>query len=367
MWGALLVGVAAVAAGRMHGVLLAGIALIPLVAFELVTGLPVATQTLQRVRRAAARVFEVLDTPPPVQEPAHPLTLPSSLSPATPQPPLHPATHSRPTSPAAALHATLPVGIVPIHARDPAPRRCRHATCATATRARHAGRSIGIDLDLRPGRRVAVVGPSGAGKSTLAGVLLRFLPYAGGSVTLDGIELDELDGDEVRRAVGLVSQDAHVFDNTLEENLRLARRGATEEELDDALAAARLLDWTRGLPVGLRTEVGERGARMSGGQRQRLAIARALLADFPVLILDEPGEHLDTQTADAIVADLLAVTEGRTTLLITHRLTGLEEVDEVLVLDHGRVLERGTHTELLTLGGRYAELWRRERETGQLG
>jgi ABC-type multidrug transport system fused ATPase/permease subunit len=168
------------------------------------------------------------------------------------------------------------------------------------------------------------VGPSGAGKSTLAGVLLRLLPYAGGSVTLDGIELTELDGDEVRRAVGLVSQDAHVFDNTLEENLRLARREATQEQLDAALAAARLLDWTRKLPAGLQTEIGERGARMSGGQRQRLAIARALLADFPVLILDEPGEHLDTQTADAIVADLLAVTEGRTTLLITHRLTGLE-------------------------------------------
>jgi ABC-type multidrug transport system fused ATPase/permease subunit len=224
----------------------------------------------------------------------------------------------------------------------------------------------GVDLDLSPGRRVAVVGPSGAGKSTLAGVLLRFLPYAGGSVTLDGVELAELDGDEIRRAIGLVAQDAHVFDNTLEQNLRLARRGATAEELDDALAAARLLDWTRGLPAGLQTEVGERGARMSGGQRQRLAIARALLADFPVLVLDEPGEHLDTQTADAVVADLLTVTEGRTTLLITHRLTGLQDVDEVLVLDHGRALERGTHGELLTLGGRYAELWRREREIAPL-
>ena len=366
MWGALLVGVAAVAAGRMQGVLLAGIALIPLVAFELVTGLPVATQTLQRVRRAAARVFEVLDTPPPVQEPAHPLTLPPSLLPSTPQPPLQPATQQWPTRP---RPSTTPLS--PSATSTSTPATQAPALQTRDLRYRYPGQRNWaldrIDLDLRPGRRVAVVGPSGAGKSTLAGVLLRFLPYAGGSVTLDGIELDELDGDEVRRAVGLVSQDAHVFDNTLEENLRLARRDATEEELDDALAAARLLDWTRGLPAGLRTEVGERGARMSGGQRQRLAIARALLADFPVLILDEPGEHLDTQTADAIVADLLAVTEGRTTLLITHRLTGLEEVDEVLVLDHGRVLERGTHTELLTLGGRYAELWRRERETGQLG
>jgi thiol reductant ABC exporter CydC subunit len=324
MWGALAVGVAAVHAGRLEGVLLAGIVLIPLVAFELVTPLPSATQTLQRVRRAAARVFEVMDTPPPVPEPAHPVALGD--------------------------------GPRALHVRD-----LRYSYPGQTRRALD-----GVDLDLSPGRRVAVVGPSGAGKSTLAGVLLRFLPYASGSVTLDGVELAELDGDEIRRAIGLVAQDAHVFDNTLEENLRLARRRATAEELDDALAAARLLDWTRGLPAGLQTEVGERGARMSGGQRQRLAIARALLADFGVLILDEPGEHLDTQTADAIIADLLAITEGRTTLLITHRLQGLEDVDEVLVLDHGRVLEHGTHGELLAFDGRYAELWRRERETGPL-
>jgi ATP-binding cassette subfamily C protein CydCD len=151
-----------------------------------------------------------------------------------------------------------------------------------------------------------------------------------------------------------------VFDSTLEQNLRLARRDATMDELRDALAEVRLLDWVDELPRGLVTEVGERGARMSGGQRQRLAIARALLADFPVLILDEPGEHLDTETADAILADLLATTRERATLLITHRLIGLEEVDEVLVLDRGAVLERGTHSELVGLDGRYAELCRRE-------
>jgi thiol reductant ABC exporter CydC subunit len=318
MWGALLVGVAAVHAGRLDGVLLAGLALIPLVSFELVTGLPTATQTLQRVRRCAARVFEVMDTPAPVGEPAHPLALP---------PPPH-ALRVR------GLRFTYPGAARPA--------------------------LEGVDLDLGPGRRVAVVGPSGAGKSTLAGVLLRFLPYDGGSVTLDGVELADLDGDASRTVVGLVSQDAHVFDSTLEENLRLARREASTDDLRAALAAVRLLDWTEQLPAGLSTEVGERGARMSGGQRQRLAIARALLADFPLVVLDEPGEHLDTQTADAIVADLLAVTRETGTLLITHRLVGLEEVDEVLVLDRGRVVERGAHAELLALGGRYADLWRRE-------
>jgi thiol reductant ABC exporter CydC subunit len=320
MWGSLLVGVAAVHEGRLDGVLLAGLALIPLVAFELVTGLPAATQTLQRVRRSAARVFEVMDTPAPVAEPAHPLALPSS----------------------------------------PHALRVRRLRFTYPGAARPA--LDGVDLDLRPGRRVAVVGPSGAGKSTLAGVLLRFLPYDGGTVTLDGIELADLDGDAYRTVVGLVSQEAHVFDSTLEENLRLARREASTDELRAVLAAARLLDWTEQLPAGLSTEVGERGARMSGGQRRRLAIARALLADFPLIVLDEPGEHLDTHAADAIVADLLAATRETGTLLITHRLAGLEEVDEVLVLDRGRVLERGTHAELLARGGRYESLWQRERE-----
>jgi thiol reductant ABC exporter CydC subunit len=323
MWGALLVGVAAVRAGQLDGVLLAGMALIPLVAFELVAGLPAAAQALQRVRQAAARVFEVMDTPPPVAEPVVPVVL-----------------LSRPH--------TLEVRDL----RAGYPGSERWALC-------------GIDLDLRPGRRVAVVGPSGAGKSTLAGVLLRFLSYEGppGSVTLDGVQISDLDGDACRRVVGLVAQDAHIFDSTLEENLRLARREATREELQTALANVRLLDWAQRLPAGLATEVGERGTRMSGGQRQRLALARALLADFPVLVLDEPDEHLDTLTADAILADLLALTRERAALLITHRLAGLEEMDEVLVLDEGHVIERGTHADLIRLGGRYAALWRRERGT----
>jgi ATP-binding cassette subfamily C protein CydC len=319
MWGALVVGVTAVHSGRMNGVLLAGLALIPLVAFELVAGLPAATQTLQRVRRSAARVSEVMETPPPVLEPGCP----------------------------------APLSAPP------------HSLRVRGLRFRYPGANRpaldGVDLDLSPGRRVAIVGPSGAGKSTLAGVLLRFLEYREGSVTLDGVELADLDGDECRTVVGLVSQNAHVFDSTLEENLRLARREANEDQLYTALAIARLLEWTEQLPRGLSTEVGERGARMSGGQRQRLAVARALLADFPLLVLDEPGEHLDTATADAIVADVLASTDEKATLLITHRLAGLEEIDEVLVLERGRVVERGSHGELLALGGRYAALWQTER------
>jgi thiol reductant ABC exporter CydC subunit len=347
MWGALLVGVAAVSAGRLDGVLLAGIALIPLVTFELVTVLPAATQTLQRVRRSAARVFEAIDAEAPVVEPKHPPTLDDQ----------HPVGQSREDR-----RYTDPPGFGDSHEQLSHTLTARGLGCSYPGAEHPALR--GIDLDLSPGRRVAVVGMSGAGKSTLAGVLLRFLPYEGGSVALDGQEIDELNGDEVRRVVGLVSQDAHVFDSTLEENLRLAKRDATADELRAVLAEAQLLDWVEGLPDGLQTEVGERGARMSGGQRRRLAIARALLADFPVLILDEPGEHLDTATADAILADLLAGTRGGATLLITHRLTQLEEMDEVIVLDHGQVRERGTHAELTGLDGQYAALCRREMGKG---
>jgi len=192
-------------------------------------------------------------------------------------------------------------------------------------------------------------------------VLLRFLPYQSGSATLDGVQLQALRGDDCRRAIGLVAQDAHIFNTTVEENVRLARRQATDVQLRDALRRARLLEWVDELPGGVLTEVGELGSRISGGQRQRLALARALLADFPVLILDEPGEHLDTATGDALVADLLDATAARSVLLITHRLAGLEDVDEVIVLECGRVLERGTHAELLGRGAAYAAMWYRER------
>ena len=320
MWGGLLVGVAAVRGGALDGVLLAVLALVPLAAFELGADLPTAAQTLQRVRRSTARTIEVLEAVPPVSEPEHP----------------------------------RPIGLVPTH----------HVLRARGLHARYGTDGPWVleelDLDLISGRSVAVVGSSGAGKSTLANVLLRFLPYEGGSITLNGAPVSELAGDDYRRIVGLVSQDAYVFDTTLEENLRLARRDATPAQLRDALDRARLLEWITGLPDGLETRVGAHGAEISGGQRQRLALARALLADFPVLVVDEPGEHLDIAAADALVADLLATRATQATLLITHRLAGLQAVDEIIVLDRGRALERGSHDALITAGGAYARMWARE-------
>ncbi|MFE6774805.1 thiol reductant ABC exporter subunit CydD [Streptomyces sp. NPDC057702] len=315
------VGVRAVADGRLDGLWLAVVVLTPLAAFETVAGLPGAVRYRQRVGRAAERVREVLDAPAPVREPESAAT-----------PPQQP----------------YPLVVRRLTARHPGQRRPA---------------VDGFDLELVAGRRVAVVGPSGSGKTTLAQVLLRFLDAEAGTYTLAGVDAAGLSGDAVRRLVGLCAQDAHLFDSSLRENLRLARPDASEDELRAALAGARLSAWADGLPDGLDSLVGEHGARLSGGQRQRLALARALLAGFPVLVLDEPAEHLDLPTADALTRDLLAATEGRTTVLITHRLAGLDAVDEVIVLDAGRVAQRGAYAELARSAGPFRRMLERERAT----
>ncbi|MGW3516850.1 thiol reductant ABC exporter subunit CydD [Streptomyces hydrogenans] len=313
------VGVQAVRDGRLDGVALAVVVLTPLAAFEAVTGLPLAVQYRQRVRHSAERVFEVLDAPVPVHEPAVP--------------------------------AASPAGPFPLE--------------LAGIGARYAGQEHpaldGFALTLDAGRRVAVVGASGSGKTTLAQVLLRFLDVEAGTYKIGGVPAWELDGDDVRRFVGLCAQDAHLFDSSLRENLRLARTDASDEQLREALRRARLLDWVDGLPEGLDTLVGEHGSKLSGGQRQRLALARALLADFPVLVLDEPAEHLDLATADALTDDLLRATEGRTTVLITHRLRGLDAVDEVVVLDGGRTVQRGPYAELAAEDGPLRRMLEQER------
>ncbi|MEU5411019.1 thiol reductant ABC exporter subunit CydD [Streptomyces clavifer] len=316
--GAAAVALPAVYDGRLAGVELAVVVLTPLAAFEAVTGLPLAVQYRQRIKRSAERVYEVLDAPVPVREPVTP-----AETPGTP----------------------FPLVVRGLSARY---EGAGHDALAS------------VDLTLTAGKRVAVVGPSGSGKTTLAQGLLRFLDAREGTYRLGGVEASALDGDTVRTFVGLCAQDAHVFDSSIRENLRLARTGATDDELRDALAGARLLSWVQSLPDGLDTPVGEHGARLSGGQRQRLALARALLADFPVLVLDEPAEHLDLATADALTADLLAATRGRTTVLITHRLGGLDAVDEILVLDGGRVVQQGPYAALAAQDGPLRRMLERE-------
>jgi ATP-binding cassette subfamily C protein CydC len=216
----------------------------------------------------------------------------------------------------------------------------------------------GLDLELAPGRRVALLGPTGAGKSTVAAVLLRFIDLAGGSATLNGCDLGRLDSDDIRVALRGLAQDAHLFDSTIRANLLIGAPEATDPELAGVLARVRLSGWIASLPEGLDTPVGAHGATLSGGQRQRLALARALLSDPAVLVLDEPTAHLDPENRASLAADLLAVSRGRSTLLITHDLIGLDQVDEIIVLSDGRVAERGSHAELSRFDGLYHHMLR---------
>ncbi|ARX88740.1 multidrug ABC transporter ATPase [Streptomyces alboflavus] len=218
----------------------------------------------------------------------------------------------------------------------------------------------GIDLAIPAGGSLAVVGPTGSGKSTLSHLVPRLYDVTGGRVTLDGVDVRDLDFDTLARAVGVVSQEAYLFHASVAENLRFAKPDATDEELHDAARAAQIHDHIASLPDGYDTVVGERGHRFSGGEKQRLAIARTILRDPPVLILDEATSALDTRTEHAVQQAIDALSANRTTLTIAHRLSTVRDADQIVVLDSGRMAERGTHGELLDRGGRYAALVRRD-------
>lgn len=292
--GALSTGIPAVGSGALDGVLLAVIALVPLAAFEPVLALPQAVQHAAKARACGRRLLEVTATPEPRPDPDEPFDI--DLNPAGGPPHVE----------IKRLSVTWPGAEAP------------------ALRA--------FDLTVRPGERVGLMGPSGIGKSTLAAALMGFLPY-GGSLRLGGIELSELDGDTVRSQVGLCSQDAHIFDTTLAENLRLARPGAADGELARALRWVGLRDWLDGLEDGLDTRLGEHGRAVSGGERGRIALARCLLAEREVLILDEPDAHLDAATAERVLRTTAAAIEGKTAIIITHRPLPPGVVDRVVRLD----------------------------------
>ncbi|MEU9840551.1 thiol reductant ABC exporter subunit CydC [Actinomadura sp. NPDC048032] len=293
----LVVGLNAAHRGALPGVLLAALALAAAAAFEAVRPLPEAARDLLTAHSAAARLDALTACPAPAADPPRPL---------------------------------------------PAPRgdllRMR------GVRARHAGSPWvldGVELDLRPGERVALLGPSGAGKSTLAHLLVRFRDPDEGAVTLDGHDLRDYAQDDVRRAVCLVDQHAHLFGTTIRANVALARPDAAEPEIVDALRRARVWDWVSGLPGGLDAHVGEHGARVSGGQRQRIALARAFLSGARLLVLDEPTAHLDPATARDLLTDVLRDTSGTGILLITHTPPPPGTADRVLHLRSGRLQEAG--------------------------
>ncbi|MFJ2770629.1 thiol reductant ABC exporter subunit CydC [Streptomyces sp. NPDC087300] len=278
--------------GALPAVRLTVLAVLALVSFEALTPLPAAARRLAEVRASARRLADVLDTPPPVTEPAAPAPLPTEG----------------------------PIGV------EVTGLRVRHHPDAPPA-------LDGVDLRVPPGHRVVLLGASGSGKSTLIAALMRFVPYEAGSIRVGGRELRDCAGADVRRLITGMTQDAHVFHTTIRANLLLARPDATEAELREAARAARLLAWIEALPDRWDTVVGGDGATMSGGQRQRLLLARALLADPPVLVLDEPTEGLDPDTAADVLADILDATRGRTTLLIAHDRAGLAAADAIATLD----------------------------------
>jgi ATP-binding cassette subfamily B protein len=229
---------------------------------------------------------------------------------------------------------------------------------ATLDRTEGAPVLKGVDFTVEPGQLVALVGPSGAGKSTTSMLVSRVYDVTAGAVLIDGIDVRDATLDSLRDTIGVVTQDSHLFHETIAENLRYAQPGATDDEIWAALRGAQVADLVKSLPEGLDTVVGERGYRFSGGEKQRIAIARLLLKHPSIVILDEATAHLDSESEAAVQRALSVALAGRTALVIAHRLSTVRDADLILVLDHGRIVERGRHTDLVTAGGLYAELYR---------
>lgn len=309
LWGMLWLGIPLVAEGQLAPPQLAMLALLALAAFESVAGLPMAFQQLGATLTAARRLFAIVDAEPAVVEPQGPSPCPR--------------------------HNGIEVRGLRFSYPSAEPGNQRAAL-------------DGLDLDLPEGARVAIVGATGSGKTTLFNLLLRFWAPDGGSIRLGDEDLHAFRGEDLRKRIALVSQHTHLFDASIRENLLLAAPDATQGQLEQACATAQIHEFITALPQGYDTWVGETGVRVSGGQARRIAIARALLRDAPILLLDEPTEGLDAATERALMDALHALMQGRSTLLITHRPVALKEMHEILVMDRGRVIERGTHRTLLT-------------------
>ena len=321
--GVLVVAIPLVSNSTLDGVVLAVLVLAVIASFEAVLPLPSAFQYLERSLAAGRRLFEIVDAEPAVTDP------------------------ERPQHPAGADYSLV----------------VRDLTFRYQPGERPALSSV--DFELQPGRTLAVVGPSGAGKSTLVNLLLRFWDYREGSIRLGDCELREMAQDEVRQLIAVVSQRTTLFNASIRDNLLLARPGAGDQDLIQAAQQAQVHEFIMSLPQAYDTWVGEQGLRLSGGERQRIAIARAILKDAPIFLLDEAAANLDAVTEQAVGEALRALAGRRTTLVVTHRLPGLEAADEILVLNQGRVAERGRHDDLLAQKGLYWQMW--QAQSGMLG
>lgn len=314
LWLVLLIIIPQVTAGNINGVMLGMFALMTLASFEAVTPLPLAAQSWTSSREAARRLFDVVDTKPIIED--------------------------KNLSQAKITNYDLQVS---------------NLTFRYPSQSKPALRDISFKIP--SGKSIAIVGPSGAGKSTVANLLFRFWEYDQGEICLGGESLKMLNQDEVRKRFALVSQNSYFFNTSVRENMRLARPSMTQAEMESAARATQIHDFVMSLPKGYDTIIGEQGLRLSAGERQRLAIARMLLKDAPILIFDEPTANLDPVTERQILDSLFIAMRGKTSLLITHRLVRLDEIDEILVLDQGQLVERGTHIFLLGRGGLYRRLW----------
>jgi len=320
----LIIAIPLVNVGQIAGVYLPVLVLAAMASFEAVLPLPLATQYLESTLEAARRLFDIVHAAP--EETQRDINV-SSWTTNVP--------------------CDLPPASCILHLDN---LRFRYTP-------QEPWVLEGVSFDLPKGGCLAIVGPSGAGKSTLVNLLLRFWYDEEGSITLGGHDLREYQADDVRCMMGVVSQSTHLFNGTLRDNLLIAKPDATQFELEQAIRRAQLEAFIRSLPQGYDTWIGEQGLRLSGGERQRLAIARALLKDAPILILDEPTANLDPLTEREVMQSIHELMQGRTTLIVTHRLVGLDAADEILVLRAGRVVERGRHRELLEANGVYRWMW----------
>lgn len=342
---ALILAIPSVTDGSLSPVALAVVVLTPLAVFEITQVLPAAAIQMHRSREAAARIMALLDAAavPATAVPTD--TVPTNAVPTT----------AVPTN--AVLTNTMPTNAAPDNA---VPDDAAHSLVAVGLVCGWPGQPptlSGLDLTLTPGRSVALVGPSGTGKTTALLTLAGLVPARGGSLRLDGHPLDRVPHDAAAHGVVFTAEDAHVFDTSILENLRVARGDVTEADATAALDRVGLGDWLAQLPDGVHTRLGANASSVSGGERRRLLLARALCSPAPILLVDEPAEHLDPATADALVTDLLRLGTGphgrRAVVVATHRLSALDAADEVILIDSGVVRARGTHAELLATDADY--------------